>query len=264
MLGKLRNILFGQRQATHGNPEATRKQGAGHLVEDVEQKYHLLSRRFSDANGPFPGFREIYYCTKCEDYFVLAWHLRSSPLVEQCEVVPDPASSQNPGDPEPGGIFCPRCKSDYRNYGPIPHPETPAREGLRVYEAYDYPFPPDVPSGELGSISIGKLVAEKIVLFITGEFPEGFNVRDFAYAGFSDVVLDRCGGELLVSEHGGVRLHVFRTNLIVDETDWLFAFLKGEVYRKQNFGTKVFTTYGLVELKPPLRQALFCVVLQMG
>jgi len=146
-------------------------------------------------------------------------------------------------------------------YGPILHPEAPVDrpEDLRVYEALDYPFPPDVPSDEQGSIRIGRMVIEKIVLLITGEFPDEMEVRDFAYSGFNEIVLSRHSRELEVAENGGIRLHVLRTNTIVDETPWLTALLQKEVYRK-TFGMKLFATYGIVELKPPLRQALFCLV----
>jgi hypothetical protein len=86
------------------------------------------------------------------------------------------------------------------------------------------------------------------------------DVRDFAFSGFTDVVLSRNGGNALPSEAGGIRFHVLRVNTIVDETAWLTPLLKREVYGIQDWGTKIFGTYGVVELKPPLRQALFCLM----
>ena len=257
----LRNILFGRSGKNLPDPKGGSGRDAGRLGEGVGKKYVLLSRRVSEPHESIPGFPEIYYCTKCQDYFVLAWHSQSSPLVEQCDVVQETHSAPGPNGPGPSGVFCPKCKSDYGMYGPIPHPETPIDrpEDLRVYEALEYPFPPDVPSDAQGSIRIGGAVIEKIVLLITGEFPDELNVRDFAYSGFDQIVLSRHGGDLEVAEHGGIRLHVLRLNTIVDETPWLTALLQKEVYRKP-LGTKLFVTHGIVELKPPLRQALFCLV----
>jgi hypothetical protein len=117
-------------------------------------------------------------------------------------------------------VFCPKCKSDYAMYGPIQHPELPLDrpERARVYESFDYPFPPDVLSDPAGTIKIGSLIVEKIVILVTGEFPEAMDVREFAYSGVSKIVLSRHGGSCLVSEHGGIRLHLLRVSNFVDET----------------------------------------------
>jgi hypothetical protein len=260
MLEKLRNVISGRRGHQSGeNPPPTCNQAGGSQGDSSESPVVLLSRRFADPVENISGFQEAYYCTKCRDYFVLAWHFKSSPLVGQCDVVQDMRPSLQ-------GVFCPRCQSDYAMYGPIQNAGAPLDqwEDVRVYETLDYPFPRNVPSTPAGRIKIGSLSVENIVMLVTGEFPDGMDVRDFAYSGFTAVVLSRHGGDVLVSEESGIRLHVLRVSTIVDETSWLTPLLKREVYRTQNWGTKVFLTYGVIALKPPLERALFCLVLSDG
>jgi len=263
MLEKLRTFFFGPRP--HEKPEnsqATCAQVEEDSAEDSSGELLLLSRRSSDLKDVH-GFREIYYCTGCRDQFVLAWHSRSSPLVDQCEIIPNTHPCLRGRDSAHDMVFCPQCRSDYSIYGPIQRPEAQLNrpEHSRVYEAFDYPIPRDAPSWPEGTIKLGSFIVEKVVMLVTGEFPTGMNVGDFAYDGFTEVVLSKHRGEFRVSEGAGIRLHVMRVNMIVDETDWLTPFLKKEVYRTQNWGTKVFLTYGVCDLKPPLGQALFCLVL---
>lgn len=254
MLDKLRNIFGrGEHRRSRTPPVC---ESAGRNDDQVV----LLSRRFTDPLDDLPGFRESYYCTQCRDYFVLAWHTKSSPLVKQCEVVqniPDRKGSA------PNGVFCPKCQSDYAIYGCIEKEGLPLDQdaAVHVYEALDYPFPPDVPSTPAGRIKIESLTVEKVVMLVTGEFPQGMNVRDFAHSGFTATVLSRHGGDLWVSQEGGIRLHLIRVSTIVDETSWLMPLLQREVYKTKNWGTKIFLTYGMIELKPPLGRALFCLVL---
>jgi len=264
MLGKLRNVLFGRRQRErNANPQATCKQGEATPADDEEMSYLLLTRRVSDPIETIPGFREVYYCPTCHDYFVLAWHLRSSAFAEECDVVEETRSSPGEKGFVPGSVFCPKCKSDYAMYGFIQHPVVALDppEGARIYESLDYPFPPEVSSHLKGRITIGSLLVEKIILLVTGQFPEGLDVRGFAYSGFKEIVLSRHGGEFLISEQGGIRLHLIRVNTIVDETAWLTPLLESEVYEERSAQPRVFLTYGLVKLRAPLGQALFCLVL---
>jgi hypothetical protein len=262
----LRRIFGGNRRGHDGkgdpSPRVAEESGVSVGAESTSNLYLLLSRRFSEPMDSVPGFRELYYCTHCCDYFVLAWHLHSSSLVEECDVVDDmPLSLLHGRDPADEPVFCPKCKTDYGLYGTIQHPEAILGElpEVQVYEAHDYPFPPDVPS--TGTVRMGGIVAEKLVLLVMGEFPDGMNVRDFAYAAVDEVVHANLGGELCVSEAGGIRVHLLRVNLILDETDWLMLVLRKEVYRTSSLGTKVFLTRSLVNLPSPLSSALLCAVL---
>jgi len=261
MREKLRTFFFGPRPPEkHANPQPTRAQTDGDRGEDSAEEFVLLSQRSSDLKD-VQGFREIYYCRNCRDHFILAWHSKSSPLVDQCEIIPDTHPCLCGRDSACVMVFCPQCQSDYAIYGPIQYPASPSKpEDARVFEAFDYPFPPDAPSWPEGTITLGSLIVEKVVMLVTGEFPKGLDVRDFAYDGFNTVVLSRHGDGFRVSEGAGIRLHVLRVNTIVDETAWLTPLLQREVYRTQSWGTKVFLTYGVCDLKPPLGQALFCLV----
>ena len=264
MLEKLRNLLFNRHhrdRSDNRQPDCGQKEA--HSVAGAKPVYLLLTRRLSDSSETIAGFRELYYCTTCEDYFVLGWHPRFSPLMEQCEVVEEMPSSPSGRDTADAAVFCPKCKSDYAMYGRIEHPEVaPERpEDARVYESFDYPFPPDIPSHPAGRIKIRSLIVEKIVVLVTGQFPDGLDVRDFAFSGFKETVLSRYGGEFLVTEHGGIRLHLIRVSVIVDETAWLMPLLEREVYQARSGQPVMLFTYGLVSLKTPLKQALFCLVL---
>jgi len=148
-------------------------------------------------------------------------------------------------------------------YGLIEHPEVAISqpEDARIYESHEYPFPPDAPSHPKGRIRIESLLVEKLVMLVTGQFPAELNVRDFACSGFKEVVLSQHGGEFEISEQGGIRLHVIRVKAIVDETAWLAPFLESEVYKERSAQPRMFLTYGLVNLRAPLEQALFCLVL---
>jgi hypothetical protein len=253
MLEMLRKMFFGRRneEGSSNRPATDTPAAEAGGVDSAEAPYLLLSRRFSDPPETVTPFREAYYCTKCDEYFVLGWHPRSSPLVQQCEVVRS--------DSAPAAVFCPKCKSDYAIYGAIEHPAAPLPQPARVYETLEYPFPPDLVSNT-GSVAFGDLIVEKIVLLVSGEFPDGMDVPDFAYSSVSAIVLSKHGGTFLVSEQGGIYLHVIRVSTIVDETAWLTALLQKEVYRTASL-EKMFLTYGVMTLKPPLGQALLCLVL---
>ena len=264
MFEKLRTFIFGRRhdEQPENDPQISTLVDQN-PTEGTEQRFVLLSRRVPNPEEDILGFREQYYCTNCRDEFVLAWHSTSSPLVKECEVIPESHPCLRGTDAAQAKVFCPRCQADYAMYGPIQHSNQPLEdpEDAHVHEAFDYPLPPEVPSTPAGSIKIGSSLIEKVVLLVTGEFPPGMDVRDFAYSGFAEVIRSKHGGDFLVSEEGGIRLHVLRVNAIVDETAWLTPLLQREVYRTQSWGTKIFLTYGIMDLKPPLGQALFCVVL---
>ncbi len=264
MLKKLGKLFFGPRQRDgSNNRQPNCAQNEAGPVAGSEPDFFLLTRRFPDPVEAVSGFRELYYCTTCDDYFVLGWHPRSSPLMEQCDVVEEVPSSPSGRDATDAAVFCPKCKSDHAMYGRIEHPEvTPEQpDDARVYESLDYPFPPDIPSHPTGRIKIGEIIAEKIIVLVTGQFPDGLDVRDFACSGFKEIVLARHGGEFLVTEQGGIRLHLIRVSVIVDETAWLMPLLEREVYKARSGQPELLLTYGLVNLKAPLEQALFCLVL---
>jgi hypothetical protein len=183
--------------------------------------------------------------------------------VESCDVVKEMPSSLGGRGAAFATVFCPRCKFDHSIYGRIDHPEVTLDEpeNAHVYESLDYPFPPDVASHSRGRIKIGSLIIEKIVMFVTAQFPEELDVRAFAYSGFTEIVLARHGGELLISEQGGIRLHVIRVNTIVDETSWLMPLVEKEAYKAPGVQPRLLLTYVLQNLRAPLGQALFCVVI---
>src|SRR4051794_25892495 len=106
-------------------------------ADGAEKEFVLLSRRMTDPEEDISGFRQWYYCKTCHDYFVLAWHSNSSPLVEHCDVIPDTHSCLRGTDSAHTTVFCPRCQSDYVIYGPIERPETllDRPDYAHVYEA---------------------------------------------------------------------------------------------------------------------------------
>jgi hypothetical protein len=212
----------------------------------------LLTRRIDDPAEHVQGFDEIYFCKTCGDYFVLAWHQRSSPLAKVCSVVECKGRSQ---------IFCPVCGEDYRMYGPILGlgVRTANPDDVKVFDSFVFPFPPESTESANGLIKVGDITIERIVLLVTGEFPPVFEVRRFAYSGASRI-LRSLRGELSVSEHGGIRIHVLRTDCVSDETSWLTPVLKKHVYKLSSWGTRTFLAYGPLELEPPLRQAVFCLM----
>jgi hypothetical protein len=116
MLEKLRDIIFRGR-----NPRVVGEQ-AGTAPGKGAENHVLLSRRLRDPVEDVPGFREVYYCTKCRDYFVLAWYSKSSSLVKQCDVIQDVPDGKGLAHT---GVFCPKCQSDYAMYGPIQKEGTP-------------------------------------------------------------------------------------------------------------------------------------------
>jgi hypothetical protein len=211
----------------------------------------LLTRRIDDPTEDVQGFDETYFCRTC-DYFVLAWHERSSPFAKICNVVEAKGHSQ---------IFCPVCGEDCRMYGPIlgAGVTTARPQDVRVLDSFDFPFPPQSPESSTGFITVGDITIEKIVLLVTGEFPSDLEVRDFAYSGVSHI-LGSLGGELGVSEQGGIRINVLRTDCVSSETSWLTPVLKKHVYKLSSWGTRTFLTNGPIELEPPLEQAVVCLV----
>ncbi len=234
-------------------------------VDPPAESRLLLTRRVSvadaEAAAEIWGFRETYYCPKCKDYFVLAWHARSSPLVGQCKVVPQPEQLT---DSDPGSVFCPQCNSDYSQYGKIPTPGLveAGPEGARVLESFDYIFPEGA-SKQVNIFRIGEFEVERIVLFVVGEFPEEMDVREFAYAELHAAVLERDNSELDDLAQAGIPFHLVRMNEIVDETYWLAPVLRREFYHSGESRTQNFVTRGVANLRPPLRQALLCLVLSL-
>jgi hypothetical protein len=212
----------------------------------------LLTRRIQDPTEDVQGFDEIYFCKTCGDYFILGWHERSSPLAKVCNVVEAKGRSQ---------IFCPVCGEDCGMYGPILGfgVTTGKPEDVRVFDSFDFPFPPESTQTPTGLIKVGEITIERIVILVTGEFPPDLEVRHFAYSGASHTFRS-LGGELGVSEHGGIRIHVLRTNSVSDETSWLIPVLQKHVYKLSRWGTRTFLTNGLLELEPPLGQAVVCLM----
>jgi hypothetical protein len=257
-------MLLGRgRSEDNRNQQPSYLRNAASPVAGGEAPSLLLTRRVPDGQEDIPGFREVYFCTTCADYFVLAWHPRSSPLVARCDVVENLPPESAGTDTAAATVFCPKCSSGYAMYGRIEHAEVspPQPEEALVYESFDYPYPPEFDSHPAGSIQVGKLVIRKIVLFVTGEFPDGLDVLDFACSGFNETVLSRFGGEVVVSEQGGIRLHVLRVSSIVDETDWLVPIINSQAYQAQSARVKLSMTSGLMNLRAPLGQALFCLIL---
>ena len=263
MFEKLRKILTRSQ-----NEERNRTTVVGakeRSSAEAGQPYVLISRRFSDADLTIEGFPELYYCTGCRDYFVLAWHDEGSPLAAEFDVILRSSVLPKSGDASlPTNVFCPKCKVEYPVYGPIHQPDStdyrPA--SVEVYEEFEFPFPPDVPSDASGRIKVASFVINKAVLIVTGEFPPQFDVADFAYSGLIKFVFPRFSGEgFVVTQQGGIRLHVLRTNIVLDETSWLTNLLNEHVCPNEQVKAKLFITPGIVRLNPPLEQGLYCLVL---
>jgi len=212
----------------------------------------LLTRRIDDPTEQVQGFGEIYFCRICGDYFVLAWHERSSPFTTVCNVVEAKGRSQ---------VFCPVCGEDLGMYGPIMGfgVTTAKPEDVLVLDSFVFPFPPQSAESPTGLIKVGDITIERIVLLVTGEFPSELEVRHFAYSGVSHI-LESLRGELGVSEHGGIRIHVLRTDCVSNETSWLAPVLQKHVYQLSSWGTRTFLTKGPLKLEPPLGQAVVCLV----
>jgi hypothetical protein len=80
----------------------------------------LLTRPVNDPMQPLVGFDEVYWCTECNDYFVLAWQPVAEPLPSRCQRVAPPKR-------DPGSVFCPGCSEAFADYGPIlPYVRAPA------------------------------------------------------------------------------------------------------------------------------------------
>src|SRR5262249_959464 len=185
-------------------------------------------------------------------YFVLAWHETSSPLAKVCHVIETQGHSK---------VFCPVCGGDFGMYGPIQGfgVKTAKPEDVLVFDSFVFPFPPESPEPATGLIKVGEITIERIVLLVTGDFPPDLEVRHFAYSGASNI-LGSLRGELGVSERGGIRIHVLRTDCVSDETSWLTSVLQKHVYQLSTWGTRTFLTNGPLELEPPLGQAVLCLV----
>ena len=212
----------------------------------------LLTRRIDDPTATVEGFDEVYYCPTCGDYFGLAWHATSSPLAQICDAV------------EPEGrtrIFCPVCGRDYEMYGPILGKGAPVvpLEEVTVFGSCDFPFPVNLPTGRPGLIKVGEFVIEKIVLLVTGELPPDGGARDLAYSVVHQEI-DSLGGEFAVSEGGGIRIHMLRTDAVSDDSDWVLQVLQQHIYEPDDWATRPFFTKGPFALRPPWGQLLICLV----
>jgi len=268
VLNRFRNILSGvnsklfggRRRAMNGAPETP---SHGEQAGGADKHYVLLTRRSENDSEDMQGLPEEYYCVRCREYFVLAWHDSSSLLVKHCEVVENSHPCLRGRALEQAAVFCPKCNSEYPMYGPIPHAATYASrlQPPEVYEAFEYAFPPDVTSSPNGWVKFGSFTVERIVVLLSGEIPDRLDLCDFACSGVYDVFVTKPGHELFVSDAGGVRLHVLRVSAIGnDETGRILSLLQREVYMDQDWGTRIFLTVGPVKLRPPLGEVLFCQV----
>ncbi|MFT7464254.1 MAG: hypothetical protein ACI9EF_002603 [Pseudohongiellaceae bacterium] len=72
----------------------------------------LLTSRVSDPMQPPGGFEEVYWCTECNDYFVLASLAEGQLMPPRCQKVAAHKS-------KPGLVFCPGCSEAFDDYGAI-------------------------------------------------------------------------------------------------------------------------------------------------
>jgi len=100
---------------------------------------------------------------------------------------------------------------------------------------------------------------EKIVLVVTGEFPPEMDVEQFAVAAAA-LQLQQFGDDRVMSAHGGIPLHVLRTDVISDETSWLEPLLQEQLYAAESRRFLAFLTSPPLELRPPLGQLIACFV----
>jgi hypothetical protein len=228
----------------------------------IRPVFQLLTHRLPKPGVETPGFPDAYYCPQCQDYFTLAWHPSYSPLVRQCEIVPDTHPLLRGRDPRMAAVFCPNCGTSRRIYGKIPHPEASAfrADDTRLLHSYDYRLLPGVPSRPAGSMEPGGPRIEKVVLFVTGKFPGGLDVKEFAYSILSASVFPKFRSGFRVSERGDSRLHVLRVSKIVNRSEWVASIVQRELYPAENCRMKLFAIADRVTLEPPLREAAFCMV----
>ena len=269
MFNRFCNIVSGIYRKLYLSHETALSQGQyairGQTVQTpatTDKRFVLLARRSKTGVESSADFPEIYRCIQCRDNFVLAWVDVASPLVGLCDRVEDSHPCLRGRDPQQATVFCPVCHTDYAMYGIIPHPDTYAMraQAPEVYEAHEYPFPPDVPSSPIGCIKFGSLPVEKIVLLVTGEFPPSMGIGDFATSLVFDRVCPSLCTELLVSDQGGIRLHVLTVSAICDESAGLTALIQRVVYKEREWGTRIMLTLTPMRLQPPLKEALFCMV----
>jgi len=84
----------------------------------VEHRGHvLITRRTENPSDDMPGFRELYCCTTCRDYFWLAWQPKSGQPMSGCQVVLQNMLPGTNTDLDSFSIFCPKCAGGYAQYG---------------------------------------------------------------------------------------------------------------------------------------------------
>lgn len=205
----------------------------------------LLTGRISNPLGE-RDFPEAYFCTRCGDYFGLAWAQAKTPRSARHEEIARPA------DPV---VFCPACGTPYSQYGKIPSMANgPAT--MQIRDRWMLRHPPGAHLRDGAVFVLNGFRAERIVLVISGDLPEAFPREAFVaecLAGMGIHGLDRA------REDDGLRVDLVLVDAVTDDSPAVTALLQA-VYEGSRAAFPMVMTSPIVSLREPLGFAMLCIV----
>jgi hypothetical protein len=207
----------------------------------------------SESEG-VPAGSEVYFCTRCKEYFALLAYPSGREYPATFSVVP--AAALPEPDRATGGIpvFCPRCRAVYGKYGFVLL-ETNWKE---MAVAEHSPLTPASPKTR--PLVVMGLELECVVLFLGGRLPEGTALRDVPIEMLIQRLAPDPTAASVLASHG-VPLGVVRVDRIIDEAAQIQRALERTYYREVAFGTRVFAS-GPITIggPPPLQSMMLCLV----
>jgi hypothetical protein len=259
MLRFLKNLFSRQRRADPQPARPAEGTAPGARATPIEYRDHLLvTRRLENPMADLPGFREVYYCTACKDYFVLAWQPKTGYSAVACEVVKSDMLPRLNADLERLSVFCPACRAEYPFYGPVLWPGQPA-EKIVLKETFRVTYPDADRGGKIRTepISLKGVPTERIVVLLAGEVPEALNKHELVCS----FLESELGGEIRSAcVYEAINVDVLLVEKISDDTALLNQFLQETVYQPLDWGVRMFLTSPPIPLRPPLQQIMLCLV----
>lgn len=229
-------------------------------VGSVDQpNYVLLTRRVEKAEGEIPGFPDQYHCPRCDGAFVLAWHPSHTPMVNLMDRVP-PDHPCLAAKRDETHVFCPECEFHDLVSRPIAHPISGRDREMKApaLATFHYPLSRVLERKARKGMRCEGPEIKRVVIFVTGRFPESLAPRVFAELVLSTSILPRFRGRFRFTRAPGNRLHIHRVARLPGKTSGLGLFIQHSYGGSIEDRVTLSTPGRPIALEPPLGEMLPC------